>query len=486
MGHSGGIITDPFNNFDVATVLGENSGDIGTLCTSPKINRRSRYKPYDFGTFRTLLIDKNGIENPILKQNNFGMNPSTIGWNPYRALPWGQYTPPEVNLRFRDFYHYSHYAAGGVSYARIYTNNPRNDRKLMLGGDSEGQEGKIVGEIGFRFNTSFEILPEDFHNPMIPGHSLGDYRFTLLFGPIQNNDSAFSGVPWVAQSPEPIKDMLHGEGDATHERLEIVLDRNISNQLKTWTTDSDDFLAILCLAPPIVKNTDGRFSRWQIGSDQSNSLEFNSMGLVSLDMWDDATVQEESVMFTVHGYWDLFSASGIVDEVVGVAADKRYLEEDGEQYDQPFTVQNLYGNVNVRTLYLGSTPFCTIWFEAKSRIRKLRQGISYQLFNNSGVSVYSGEVFGDEVVSSGGNGLEPYSIGFDRDVEAEIQLPASLSSGTYRLRLRAIVEQTEYPLRYVDGRGYRQTMTPVDWTTDWQADPTGRVQTMYKDINITI
>lgn len=489
MGHGGGIITRPFGLDDIAAVLGENILDVYTLVISPNINPRSRYKPYKFGTYNTLLRYPDGTENPILKQNNFGMAPATIGWNPYRALPWDQYTPPKAGedwLRMTDFDHYSQYAAGGISSARIYTNNPDDDRRIMLGGDTEGTEGKIIGEIEFSFNPSFEILPEDFKHPMITGLSLADFRFTLLFGSVQNGDSSFSEAPWVSQSPESIQEMVHGEGDATYERLEILLDRNISNQLKTWTTDSDDFLAILCLAPPIVKNASGRFSRWQIGSNQSNSLEFNSMGLVSLDMWDDPTVQTESVLFTVHGYWDMFSASSIYEEAIGVAANEYYLENDDEEYYESFTVQNLYGYVNVRTLYLESTPFPSIWFPKHSKIRKLRPGISYQIFNSNGVLVYDGEVLGEEVISSGGNGLNPYNISFDQGVSAEVYLPTSLSSGTYRLRLRAIAVQTEFPLRYVNGNGYKQIMTPVDWTTDWEAEPTGRVHTMYKDINITI
>lgn len=490
MGHDRGIITQPFDNFDIAAVLGEPPWDEGTLCVSPNINPRSRYKPYNFGTYNTLLIDKNGVENPILKANNFGMTPSTIGWNPYRALPWGQYTPPKAGedwLRKKDFDHYSHYAAGGISTARIYTNNPRDDRKIMLGGDAEGQEGKIIGEVIYSFDPQFEILPEDFTHPSITGLSLADFRFTLLFGPIQNNNSAFSEAPWVSQSSISIKEMLHSEGGTNYEKLEIILDRDISNQLKTWTTDSDDFLAILCLAPPIVKNANGRFSRWQIGSNQSNNLEFNRMGLVSLDMWEDTKVQEESVLFTVHGYWDMFAASAIYDEVIGVAANKYYLENEDEDFDDSFTVQMLNGYVNVRTLYLDSTPFSNIWFETHSKIRKLRPGISYQLFNSSGVLVYSGEVYGEEVVSSGGDGMHPYSIDFgNTDVRAEVNLPSTISSGTYRLRLRAFAEQTEFPYRYVNGKAYRQIMEHVDWTTDWQAEGEGRVQTSYKDINVIV
>lgn len=200
MGQSAGHITRSFNNADVDSLLVEKTGDLGTLVVSGKINKRSRYKPYAFGSYDTLLVDQNGKENPILKENNFGMRPATFGWNPYRALPWDQYTPPKpeagkANLRFTDMDHYYQFAAGGISTARIYTNNPNEDRKVMLGGNSEGQEGRIIGEIVYSFNPKTEILPEDFFNPKITRHSLADYRFTLLFGPIQNGETSFNGAP---------------------------------------------------------------------------------------------------------------------------------------------------------------------------------------------------------------------------------------------------------------------------------------------------
>lgn len=489
MGHSQGILTRSFDYFDIAAVLGTDSGDTGTLVLSPNINRRSRYKPYAFGSYNTLLIDKNGNENPILKANNFGMTPATIGTDPYRSLPWGQYTRPVEGihcLRSTDLDNYFHYAKGGISAARIYTNNPKDDRVVMLGGDAQGQEGQIIGDIQYSFDTSFEICPEDFHNPMIPRHSLGDYRFTLLFGSVQSGDTAFSSAPWVAQSTESVRDMTHS--DNMTETLTIFLDRDISNELRTWTTDSDDFLAILCLAPPIVRDTAGRFARWQIGSDQSNSLEFNGMGLVSLDMWEDSAVQTDSVLLTLNGYWDSFVTPATVDEAIGVSADPEYLTEGNVDEDDytGFSVQMLTGNINVRTLTLDSDPFCTIWFVPKSKIRKVRQGIDYMLYDSAGRLVADGEVYGDEVVSSGGNGTQKYAIGFEQGISAEVTLP-ELSSGTYRLRLRAFVEQTEYPVRYVTGgAAYRQIMTAVDWTTDWEAEPEGRVWTEYKDINVTI
>lgn len=496
MGHGGGIITRPFDFAEVAAVLGEKTLDGGTLCVSPNINPKSRYKPYKFGNYNTLLLDKNGNENPILKSNNFGMEPATFGYNPYRALPWSVDASPNPGtnwLRFSDFDHYSHYAAGGISKARIYTSNPNDDRKLMLGGDPEGTEGKIIGEIEFSFNPSFEILPEDFKHPKITGLSLADFRFTLLFGPIQNGDSSFSEAPWVCQSPESIQEMVHGEGDATYERLEILLDRNISNQLKTWTAGSDDFLAILCLAPPIVKNANGRFSRWQIGSNQSNSLEFNSMGLVSLDMWGDSTVQTESVLFTVNGDWDAWQSpdpSKLPEEFVLIASSLEYLTVPDYPYWEPFTCTvwaDFYDDgEGEQCIILDVGAFSPIWFKGISKIGKLAQYVEYTILDEyTNRPVVSGEVLVSKVnIGTPNNPTNsPYNIGFEEELTGEEIYINTLPSGNYKLQLKVRVEQDGHTIRYIDGKAYRQVMHDFYWEGGEPSLETDGVGMVYAQLN---
>lgn len=48
MGHANGIITAPVNTYDVVATLGENSHDIGALCSSERIRPWSKFKPTVF------------------------------------------------------------------------------------------------------------------------------------------------------------------------------------------------------------------------------------------------------------------------------------------------------------------------------------------------------------------------------------------------------------------------------------------------------
>lgn len=466
MGHSQGILTRSFDYFDIAAVLGTDSGDTGTLVLSPNINRRSRYKPYAFGSYNTLLIDKNGNENPILKANNFGMTPATIGSAPYRALPWGQYTRPVEGihcLRSTDLDNYFHYAKGGISTARIYTNNPKNDRVVMLGGDAQGQEGQIIGEIQYSFDTSFEICPEDFHNPMIPRHSLGDYRFTLLFGSVQSGDTAFSSAPWVAQSTESVRDMTHS--DNLTETLTIFLDRDISNELRTWTTDSDDFLAILCLAPPIIRNSEGRFARWQIGSDQSNSLEFNSMGLVSLDMWEDSAVQTESVLFS-NAIDDYQMPSVMQTDVIGVASTAEYLDNP-DAVGMPFTNRvsfaGYYDDGGDAWVTVDCGAFDSIYFPENSIIGNLEHGFEFYISDSSGKWIYGDSQTVETVENPNPNPYgHKYSIQFNDEFHEDVWVP-QLAPGTYTIRLWAYVKQTGEAINWNFDPPRRQEMAKFEW-----------------------
>lgn len=59
MGHNNGIITKPINvRADIAYVLGENSGGVGTLCKSSKINKWAKFKPYRGSDVKTTLAGR--------------------------------------------------------------------------------------------------------------------------------------------------------------------------------------------------------------------------------------------------------------------------------------------------------------------------------------------------------------------------------------------------------------------------------------------
>lgn len=101
MGNSNGYITDPVNTDDVNAVLGENSHDVGTLCSSPKINKWAKYKPVIIDTpyhsHLTATDDqwykgddkKCGFSLPI---GSPGANGPTVA-NLYKSNAW-DYNPP--------------------------------------------------------------------------------------------------------------------------------------------------------------------------------------------------------------------------------------------------------------------------------------------------------------------------------------------------------------------------------------------------------
>ena len=299
--------------------------------------------------------------------------------------------------------------------------------------------------------------------------------------------------------------MLHSEGGTNYEKLEIILDRDISNQLKTWTTDSDDFLAILCLAPPIVKNANGRFSRWQIGSNQSNSLEFNSMGLVSLDMWEDTKVQEESVLIMPHGYWDEWGASDpskLPEEVIAIAPTSEKLSNPNAVY-KPFECRVTYGGFFVamdgqQGFSIDVDPFSDIWFDGKSKIGKLSQYLQCEIWDSSNrlVKRYYELVSTVDIGTPYNPTQAPYSIGFEKELAGGEIFIDTLPKGQYTLRVSVYVEQVGYTVRYVNGKGYRQVMYDFYWEDDekiFEGSDEGMVYAVlngenhtYKDFKFTV
>lgn len=124
MGHNNGIITKPINvRADIAYVLGENSGDVGTLCTSNNIKEWSAHKPVEHSS-PGITTDQKFAE---LK---YGLLPgeklvSTIT-SGYDGFYW-KYQKPTTWFRVLDFDGYNHNAVPPVisfSLGHIYTNVP--------------------------------------------------------------------------------------------------------------------------------------------------------------------------------------------------------------------------------------------------------------------------------------------------------------------------------------------------------------------------
>lgn len=71
MGHNNGRLTAPLSTDDVAITIEEASYDVGTLCSSSKINMWAKYKPEKVGGPQTLYLSQR-------QANNFGIEPSVI------------------------------------------------------------------------------------------------------------------------------------------------------------------------------------------------------------------------------------------------------------------------------------------------------------------------------------------------------------------------------------------------------------------------
>lgn len=110
MSVNNGKVTAPVSLYDVMTVLGESKEDLGTLCTSDKINRWAKFKPY--------RINQPGdITDTQRKYINFGLIMPTI-YNSKAELiaglrsnggSWGYDRPTATDWhRITDFIGYNH------------------------------------------------------------------------------------------------------------------------------------------------------------------------------------------------------------------------------------------------------------------------------------------------------------------------------------------------------------------------------------------
>lgn len=105
-------LTEPLSNFDVCKILGENTLDIGSLCTSESINKWSFHKPMKVDAPQELTLQQKydvdgGFSNLSELYCEYPAD-YTEKWN-NRALEW-IYAPPAIGDWFRltDFIGYNH------------------------------------------------------------------------------------------------------------------------------------------------------------------------------------------------------------------------------------------------------------------------------------------------------------------------------------------------------------------------------------------
>lgn len=106
MGYANGILTAPLSLGDIATALGTTSLDLGTLCTSPAIDKWARYKPIVHHNIGYVSEAGRRLENYGLSATRFQQAGRCI----MPAYAW-EYTRPSSHFRALDFVQV---ASGGV------------------------------------------------------------------------------------------------------------------------------------------------------------------------------------------------------------------------------------------------------------------------------------------------------------------------------------------------------------------------------------
>ena len=252
-------LSAPISIGKVASALGSTSGDLGTLCTTPKVNPYSRYKPYGFGDMVTIL------DESLLKSNNCGMIPRKHSTSSYSVIPiaWTQWNAPNDTQwkRLTDFNGYNHYALPWLSNVRVWFTNPTDESKPMVSAHPS------VGSWKHYCKASFDINTEDNVTPAYMD-VLSEYCITLIFAPYYGEDKLTRGI-CIGQSATVAE-----LGNGSHS---LMVEIPYSVVQDEWFDGKT--IAMLCLAPKYTT--------------APNPL--NLSGLYSLDMYNDAGLRAECV-----------------------------------------------------------------------------------------------------------------------------------------------------------------------------------------------
>lgn len=162
MSNSNGIISKPIDlKADIATVLGESSTNLGTLCKSAKVNKFSRVKPIIYASVVELTDAQRKSKNyglTILGGSHGTMN---IG-----HTPWTYNKPNgETPCRMSDFANYNHKATSPIK--SIYW-----PEQMVSGGATDN----------FTFDVNFSFRGADESETMLGLDDVlpSDYYFALI------------------------------------------------------------------------------------------------------------------------------------------------------------------------------------------------------------------------------------------------------------------------------------------------------------------
>lgn len=280
MSHTVTQIHAPVAISDVQAVLASGGNSLSALCRHAGINRFSRFKPYGFGGAGPLT-------DAVRGGNNYGMTPVPVslvrqGGNVSGSSPaWGQWSAPGTGAwkRLGDFTGYSHDAGRWLTAARIYTNNPDDD-KVPMGGiaGNANVHGKIYADVTIADADPAYTLGMGLFRHALPDlHTVtgptdfSQWCITLIWGAYEGGE-LMAGAWWWAQLP-PLRFLPAGE-----HRLVLA----VSPERQQAVEDAEGLcnVGILCLAPPAG----------------ASGLELSDARmLVSLNMWDDAEIEDDTV-----------------------------------------------------------------------------------------------------------------------------------------------------------------------------------------------
>lgn len=200
----GNKITAPVSVQDVRSVLGETSTDVGTLCRSSKINKYSKYKPYNFGGLVVLTDER-------MRTGNFGMTPTFVQFggavSDNKAPVWAQWVLPKGGAsepyRLADFNGYNHTnKAEFVKGIEMFNSDGAgNTTPIVKRTTSDTNIGFYYGAVSLDFDALLTLA--DFHANATDW--LSDMHLTLVIGEwvtTPENNVA------IAQSELPLKDIL--------------------------------------------------------------------------------------------------------------------------------------------------------------------------------------------------------------------------------------------------------------------------------------
>lgn len=271
----------------VRAELGESEADDVALCTSAKINRKAKYKPYRIDTFRDITdTDRTGMHVQLTAAEGggtvkapYGLVPRGFaangGFGAMTMLPWldkwANDCKPRAGVdwcRITDFAGYNQKAGSFIHDVKLYTNNPKNPSVPMGPATASEPVGYIYADITV--------------SPMEGGITLADFssiesmsglRYTLLFGHSEGNDP-FDSTVYAAQA----------EVSASYSglvKLRIDVTQSVRNQIIGAAGGNDAWnVAMVCLAPPLTLKSGTQ--------EVTGSIDFSK--LVSLDMWGDGFV----------------------------------------------------------------------------------------------------------------------------------------------------------------------------------------------------